>query len=190
MTRLAAISRETKETRIGVAVNLDGCEADIKTGLGFFDHMLDQIARHAGIGLTLHCRGDLQVDAHHTIEDSALALGEAINKALGNKRGLARYGFTVPMDESLARVALDLSGRPYLKFEGTIPPQGAGEMSADMVDHFFRSLTTTLQATIHINVTGENAHHMIEACFKAFARALKQAIAIEGDALPSTKGTL
>jgi imidazoleglycerol-phosphate dehydratase/histidinol-phosphatase len=190
MNRLAAINRETKETKIGVAVNLDGGKADIETGLGFFDHMLDQIARHAGIGLTLRCQGDLQVDAHHTIEDCALALGEVLNKALGNKRGLARYGFTVPMDESLANVTLDLSGRPFLKFEGAIPPQGAGEMTADMVEHFFRSLSTTLQATLHISVTGENAHHMIEACFKAFARALKQAIRIEGDALPSTKGTL
>lgn len=190
-SRQASVSRCTKETRISVKVNLDDKgENCMDTGIGFFDHMLEQLAQHGGFHLTLTCRGDLQVDAHHSIEDCGLALGEALKKALGKKHGIARYGFLLPMDESLAQVAIDLSGRPYFRFEGKMPPVAVGEFPAEMTEHFFKSLADALGAALHIKVEGENIHHKIEACFKAVGRALRMAIRSEGHQLPSTKGVL
>jgi imidazoleglycerol-phosphate dehydratase/histidinol-phosphatase len=160
------------------------------TGLGFFDHMLEQIGKHGGFALRIECEGDTKVDEHHTIEDCALALGQALRQALGDKRGMARYGFTLPMDESQASAALDLSGRPYFVFEGQFPRERVGDVPTELVPHFFRSLCDTLGANLHLAVKGENAHHMVEACFKVTARVLRQAIRREGDELPSTKGAL
>ncbi len=189
--RLFSVRRATKETKIDVTVNLDSPGfLDIATGIGFFDHMLSQIATHGGFGLCLQCKGDLEVDPHHTIEDCALALGEALRGALGDKKGLARFGFTTPLDEALAQVVIDLSGRPFAAFEGSFPALMVGEMPTEMVPHFFMSLATALGASLHVNVTGTNAHHMIEACFKATGRALRQALRREGADLPSTKGVL
>jgi imidazoleglycerol-phosphate dehydratase/histidinol-phosphatase len=168
------------------------CEGDarVSTGIGFFDHMLEQLGKHAGFALELECAGDLRVDEHHTVEDCALALGEALRAALGDKRGMARYGFTLPMDEALAQAALDLSGRAGFFFEGAFPRERVGEFPSEMVPHFFRSLCDAAGMNLHLSVRGDNAHHMIEACFKVVARALRQAIRRDGDALPSTKGTL
>ncbi len=189
--RTAEVVRATRETRIRVRVDLDApAQATIRTGLGFFDHMLEQIARHAGFSLRLDCDGDTHVDDHHTIEDCALALGQALREALGDKRGIGRYGFTLPMDESLASAALDLSGRPYLVFDGAFPRERVGEVATELVPHFFRSVCEALGANLHLSVRGDNAHHMVEACFKAFARALGPAIRVVGDDLPSTKGVL
>ncbi|RUL72214.1 bifunctional histidinol-phosphatase/imidazoleglycerol-phosphate dehydratase HisB [Dyella choica] len=189
--RVAEVLRHTKETRIQVRVDLDvPAEPVAHTGLGFFDHMLEQIGKHGGFALDIRCDGDTKVDEHHTIEDCALALGQALRQALGDKRGLGRYGFTLPMDEALASAALDLSGRPYFVFEGQFPRERVGEVPTELVPHFFRSLCDTLGANLHLSVKGENAHHMVEACFKVTARALRQAIRREGDELPSTKGAL
>ena len=189
--RTAKVMRNTKETRITVNVDLDKvAEPKVHTGVGFFDHMLEQIGKHGGFALELHCDGDTHVDEHHTIEDCALALGHALKQALGDKRGIGRYGFTLPMDESLASAALDLSGRPYFVFEGSFPRERVGEVPTELVPHFFRSLCETLGANLHLTVRGDNAHHMVEACFKVVARTLRQAIRREGRELPSTKGTL
>lgn len=189
--RTATIERQTRETTIRVAVALDReSPIAIATGLGFFDHMLEQIARHGGFSLELRCQGDLEVDEHHTVEDSALALGAALRQALGNKHGIGRYGFLLPMDEARAQVAIDLSARPYFVFEGTFARERIGELPTELVRHFFRSLADSLGAAIHISVTGENTHHMIESCFKGVGRALRQAIRVEGTELPSSKGTL
>lgn len=189
--RRASVSRTTAETAIVTTVNLDAEEPiAISTGMGFFDHMLEQIARHGGFSLALRCEGDLEVDDHHTVEDVAICLGSAIRQALGNKLGIARYGFVVPMDESEARVALDLSGRGRFLFDGRFPRPEVGELATEMVEHFFLSLSDSLGAALHIEVRGENTHHMVEACFKAVGRALRQAVRQEGTALPSTKGTL
>jgi imidazoleglycerol-phosphate dehydratase/histidinol-phosphatase len=152
--------------------------------------MLEQIGKHGGFALELRCDGDTHIDDHHTIEDSALALGQAMKQALGDKRGIGRYGFTLPMDESLVSAALDLSGRPYFVFEGSFPRERVGDMATELVPHFFRSLCETMGANLRLTVQGENAHHMIEGCFKAVARTLRQAIRREGNELPSTKGTL
>jgi histidinol-phosphate aminotransferase/imidazoleglycerol-phosphate dehydratase/histidinol-phosphatase len=191
-TRSARIVRKTKETAIDVAINLDEAEPiHIRTGIGFYDHMLEQIARHGGFSMEILAAGDLEVDAHHTIEDVAIALGQALRQALGDKRGIERYGFTLPMDEAAASVTLDLSGRAFFKFEGHFPDRAVGGMPTDMVGHVFRSLAENLQATVHLSVLGENTHHMVEACFKALGRALKQAVRQTGDAtLPSSKGVL
>lgn len=190
-TRLFSARRATKETSIDATVNLDAPNfLKIDTGIGFFDHMLSQVASHGGFGLELHCKGDLEIDQHHTIEDCALTLGEALRGALGDKRGIARFGFSAPLDEALADVVVDLSGRPYAVFEGVLPAPIIGEMSAEMVPHFFRSLATALGAAIHVAVKGENAHHMTEASFKALGRALRQAFRDEGQGIPSTKGVL
>ncbi len=192
--RKASIERKTNETDISIDINLDGTgKADISTGLNFFDHMLDQIARHGLIDLKLTCKGDLEVDEHHTIEDVAIALGEVITEALGNKKGIERYGFVLPMDEAQATVALDLSGRPYLVFEGDFKREYVGDMPTEMIKHFFYSLAMNLKATIHVSFSGENDHHKIEACFKGLARALKMAIEQNGrikNLIPSSKGTL
>jgi imidazoleglycerol-phosphate dehydratase / histidinol-phosphatase len=189
--RTATVARKTKETAIDVEVRLDE-EAPIRvaTGIGFFDHMLEQIAKHGGFSLQLSCSGDLHIDEHHTVEDCALALGQALKTALGDKRGIQRYGFMLPMDEALARVAIDLSGRPYFVFEGTFGRDQVGQLPTELVPHFFRSLAETLGAAINIKVSGENTHHMIEACFKGVGRALRQAIRITDTQLPSTKGML
>jgi imidazoleglycerol-phosphate dehydratase/histidinol-phosphatase len=189
--RTGAVVRRTRETSIEVAVDLDrSSEPRVRTGLGFFDHMLDQLGKHGGFSLMLDCEGDIGVDEHHTVEDCALALGQALRQALGDKRGIGRYGFTLPMDESLASAALDLSGRPCFVFEGSFPRERVGGLPTELVSHFFRSLCETLGANLHLAVRGENAHHMVEACFKAVARALRQALRREGNELPSTKGAL
>ena len=189
--RRARVERNTRETRIAVEVDLDAsADPQAHTGIGYFDHILEQIGKHGGIAMTLRCDGDLHVDEHHTVEDCALALGQALRQALGDKRGIGRYGFTLPMDESQASATLDLSGRPYFVFEGEFPRTQVGELSTEMVPHFFRSLCETLGANLHLSVRGENAHHMVEGCFKAVARALGQAVRKQGDALPSTKGAL
>jgi imidazoleglycerol-phosphate dehydratase/histidinol-phosphatase len=190
--RRATLTRKTKETSIVISVDLDTpAPARLDTGLGFFDHMLEQIAKNAGIALTVDCDGDLEIDEHHTVEDVGLALGAALKQALGDKRGVGRYGFTLPMDEASAQVALDLSGRPYFVFEGKFPRENVGELPSELVPHFFRSLSDALGATLHMSVTGDNTHHMIEALFKGFGRALRPAIARGGGTeVPSTKGVL
>ena len=189
--RRAAVERTTRETSVRVAVDLDGpAEPLVGTGLGFFDHMLEQLGKHGGFALELRCQGDLHVDEHHTVEDSALALGQALREALGDKRGIGRYGFTLPMDESLATAALDFSGRPYFVFEGAFRRERVGDLPTELVPHFFRSLCEGAGLNLHLQVHGDNDHHQVEACFKAVARALRQAIRREGRDLPSTKGTL
>ncbi|MGN2246200.1 bifunctional histidinol-phosphatase/imidazoleglycerol-phosphate dehydratase HisB [Frateuria sp. GZRR35] len=189
--RTASARRRTRETAIEVSVDLDRpAEPRVCTGLGFFDHMLEQIGKHGGFALALACAGDTQVDEHHTVEDCALALGQALRQALGDKRGIGRYGFTLPMDEALASAALDLSGRPCFVFDGAFPRERVGDLPTELVSHFFRSLCETLGANLHLSVRGENAHHMVEACFKVVARALREALRREGSELPSTKGAL
>lgn len=192
--RKASVTRKTNETDISIDVNLDGTgKSDISTGLNFFDHMLEQIARHGLIDMTLTCEGDLEVDEHHTIEDVAIALGEVITMALGNKMGIERYGFVLPMDETQATVAIDLSGRPYLVFEGDFNREYVGDLPTEMVEHFFYSLAMNLKATLHVSFSGKNDHHKIEACFKGLARSLKMAIEQNGrikNLVPSSKGTL
>ena len=183
--------RDTKETRIVCTVDLDtpGPVA-ISTGVGFFDHMLEQVAAHGGFSIRLACEGDLHTDPHHTIEDSAIALGQALKQALGERRGIARYGFVLPMDEANAAVSIDLSGRPYPVFEGTFRTPFIGDYRTDLTAHVFRSLAEAMGAAIHVTVTGDDDHHKTEAVYKAFGRALRQAIRVEGDAIPSTKGVL
>ncbi|BAV98576.1 bifunctional histidinol-phosphatase/imidazoleglycerol-phosphate dehydratase HisB [Lysobacter enzymogenes] len=207
--RTASVQRNTKETRIQVRVDLDrAAEPQVATGLGFFDHMLEQLGKHGGFALELSCQGDLHIDEHHTIEDSALALGQALREALGDKRGIGRYGFepragqgddvaapiahefVLPMDETLARAALDFSGRPYFVFGGGFAREKVGDFPTELLPHFFRSLCETAGLNLNLNVEGDNDHHKIEACFKVVARALRQAIARQGRELPSTKGVL
>jgi histidinol-phosphate aminotransferase/imidazoleglycerol-phosphate dehydratase/histidinol-phosphatase len=183
--------RDTKETRIVCAVDLDAAgPVRIATGVGFFDHMLEQVAAHGGFSLRLACEGDLHTDPHHTIEDCAIALGQALRQALGERRGIARYGFVLPMDEAEAKVSIDLSGRPYPVFEGGFATPFIGDYRTDLTAHVFRSLAEHLGAAIHVSVTGDDDHHKTEAIYKAFGRALRQAIRIEGEAVPSTKGVL
>jgi len=189
--RCATIDRKTNETDICVSVNLDReAPITVSTGIGFYDHMLEQVAKHGGFALSVECAGDLEIDDHHTVEDTALCLGAALREALGPKLGIGRYGFVVPMDESEARVSIDLSGRARYVFDGVFPSERVGEMATEMVQHFFLSLSDSLGAALHIEVSGENSHHMVEACFKAVGRALRQAIRRDGNAMPSTKGTL
>jgi len=189
--RIASDKRVTRETSVEVSVNLDQTTPIVvDTGLGFYDHMLEQIAKHGGFALRLNCVGDTNVDEHHTIEDTAITLGKTLRLALGEKRGIARFGCLLPMDESEAQVSLDLSGRAYCKFDGDFPRDRVGQLPTEMVRHFFHSFADSLGATIHLSVTGENTHHMVEACFKAVGRALRQAVRIENDSLPSTKGVL
>ena len=189
--RRARANRRTRETEIEVAVNLDSpSPVRIATGIGFFDHMLEQLAKHGGFALELTCKGDLEVDEHHTVEDCALALGDALRRALGSKVGIARYGFLLPMDEAQAQVAIDLSGRAFARFCGRFDRETVGGLPTELVPHFFRSLAESLGAAVHVSVTGENSHHMIEGCFKAVGRALRQALRRESQELPSTKGVL
>jgi imidazoleglycerol-phosphate dehydratase/histidinol-phosphatase len=189
--RRATAHRKTRETDILVKVDLD-TEGPIsaKTGIGFFDHMLEQLAKHGGFSLQLECVGDLHIDEHHTIEDCAIALGEALKTALGDKRGLHRYGFLLPMDEARAQIAIDLSGRAFSVFEGRFGREQVGTMPTELVPHFVRSLADSVGAAIHLSVVGDNTHHMIEACFKGVGRALREALRREGHDLPTTKGTL
>ncbi len=191
--RIGETFRKTNETDISVRVNLDDIsQTKIQTGIGFYDHMLEQISKHGGMGLTLSCEGDLHIDAHHTVEDTALAFGAALKQALGDKAGIGRYGYVIPMDETQAQVAIDLSGRPAAVFRGEFPTDHVGDFPVEMCPHFFESLAQTLGAAIHIDVKGDNSHHMIEACFKGVGRALRPALGIVGDSneIPSTKGTL
>ncbi len=189
--RRARVTRRTRETAIEVEVDLDAEGPQIiSTGIGFYDHMLEQIAKHGGFALNLSCQGDLHIDEHHTVEDCALALGSALDRALGERRGIGRYGFLLPMDETRAEIAIDLGGRPYAVFEGVFPRDEVGGLSTEMVPHFFRSLAETLRAAIHVRVSGENTHHMVEASFKGVGRALRQAFTRSGSELPSTKGVL
>ncbi len=189
--RTAHVKRRTKETDIDVTVNLDAtAPIQIATGIGFFDHMIEQLAKHGGFSLRLVCKGDLQIDEHHTVEDCALAIGEALRRALGDKVGIARYGFLLPMDEALAQVAIDLSGRAFAQFKGHFSRETVGGLPTELVPHFFRSLADSMGAAIHVTVTGENSHHMIEGCFKSTGRALRKAFRRESTELPSTKGVL
>ena len=191
LARRATYSRQTRETNITATVDLDAIEPiSIRTGVGFFDHMLEQLAKHGGFSLQLECRGDLQIDEHHTVEDCALALGETLRRALGDKRGIGRYGFMLPMDEARVEVAIDLSGRAFAVFEGRFGRDRVGELPTELIPHFFRSLADSLGAAIHVKVVGDNSHHMIEACFKGVGRALRQGFARQGLDLPSTKGVL
>ena len=191
--RRATIRRTTKETDIFVEVNLDGHgRTEISTGLGFFDHMLDQIGKHSGIDLTVRVKGDLEVDEHHTIEDTAIALGEALLKALGDKRGIERYGYCLPMDDCLCTVALDFGGRPWLVWNAVFYREKVGDMPTEMFLHFFKSLSDAARMNLNIKAEGTNEHHKIEGIFKALARSIKMAIRrdIYRYELPSTKGTL
>ncbi|MFZ4405482.1 MAG: bifunctional histidinol-phosphatase/imidazoleglycerol-phosphate dehydratase HisB [Pseudobdellovibrionaceae bacterium] len=191
--RQASIERKTKETDIKVTVNLDGQGTyQIHTGLRFFDHMLEQLSKHSGIDMKIHCNGDLDIDEHHTVEDVALALGSALKEALHDKRGIARYGFLLPMDETLAQAALDLSGRAFFVFDGKFNREYVGDLPTELVPHFFRSLCDALGANLNLKVEGDNTHHMIEACFKAVAKSLQQSVKKHSDSseLPSTKGVL
>lgn len=185
--------RNTNETKIRIGINLDGKgKAEIRTGLHFFDHMLDQLSRHSGIDLRIEVDGDLQVDEHHTIEDTAIALGEAMAKAFGNKLGIARYGFTLPMDDALAQVAIDFGGRGWLVWNATFIREKIGDMPTEMFYHFFKSFADAAKCNLNISVTGENEHHKIESIFKAWARAVKMALQrdVNNPQLPSTKGIL
>ena len=196
--RCVITNRNTAETQISASINLDKTSPIvIDTGHPFFDHMLEQIARHGGFSLQLECMGDLQVEPHHTLEDCVITLGEGIRSALGDKTGISRYGsidLVLPMDETKAKIALDVGGRFYLSFKGDFPDQYVGNKSnpipIDMIEHLFRSFAENLRCTLHIDVTGRNTHHMVEACFKGLGRALRQAIAIQNNELPSTKGLL
>jgi len=194
--RIGRAFRKTNETEIRVVVDLDqeaGFKTSIHTGIGFFDHMLEQLSKHGGFALDLQVKGDLHIDEHHTVEDTALALGEALRVALGDKVGIARYGFYLPMDDasSLAEVAIDLSGRSYFKFEGKFEREYVGELATEMVSHFFKSLADGLHANIHLKITGENNHHKVESAFKAVGRSLRSAIKKTKDgSIPSTKGSL
>jgi imidazoleglycerol-phosphate dehydratase/histidinol-phosphatase len=193
VSRKVKTERKTRETNIVVELNLDGRgRSFIQTGLGFFDHMLDQIAGHSGVDLSVNVEGDLHIDEHHTIEDTALALGEALSMALGKKTGIERYGFFLPMDDSVCRVALDFSGRPQLVWKVQFNREKLGDVPTELFEHFFKSLTDTAKCNLYIEAEGENEHHKIEAVFKGFARALKMAIRknYENHKIPSTKGSL
>ncbi|MEQ8663775.1 MAG: imidazoleglycerol-phosphate dehydratase HisB [Gammaproteobacteria bacterium] len=195
-TRSARVERNTKETQITVELGLDGCgQANFATGLPFLDHMLDQVARHGLVDLDIRAHGDLEIDAHHTVEDIGITLGQALDQALGEKRAIRRYGHAyVPLDEALSRVVIDLSGRPGLTFAVEFPRARIGDFDVDLFDEFFHGFVNHARCTLHIdNLRGKNAHHIIETVFKAFGRALRMAVEHDprmGDALPSTKGAL
>ena len=192
--RTAEISRDTKETQISLKLSLDGGEANVSTGVGFLDHMLDLLSRHGRIGLEVKANGDLETGAHHTTEDVGLVIGQAIDEALGDRAGIRRYGSaTVPMDEALAECAIDISGRPMTVWQADLPDVSIAGVDTELAEEFFRAVANTSKMTLHLRVPyGTNAHHMIEAAFKAFARALRVAVSIDPDetGVPSTKGTL
>jgi imidazoleglycerol-phosphate dehydratase/histidinol-phosphatase len=191
--RLVEVKRKTKETNVNVILNLDGSgKAQISTGIGFFDHMLEQIAIHSGCDLVIKTKGDLEVDEHHTIEDTAIALGEALFKALGDKRGIERYGFVLPMDDSLAQVVLDFGGRSWLKWDVKFKWDKIGDMPTEMLYHFFKSFADNAKCNLNIKGEGDNEHHKIEAIFKALGRAIKMAVRrdVFNYRLPSSKGVL
>lgn len=194
MTRNAEISRETKETRISLRLSLDGGPSRIATGVGFLDHMLDLLARHGRLGIELSAEGDLETGAHHTTEDVGIVIGQAIDRALGDRAGIRRYGSaTIPMDEALAECALDISGRPLLIWDADLPDGAIAGFDTDLAEEFFRAVASASKITLHLSVLrGANAHHMIEAAFKSFARALRTAVSIDPSepGVPSTKGTL
>ena len=196
MKRQATIDRSTKETKIKATVDLDGTGAyDVATGIGFLDHMLEQLARHSLIDITLKAKGDLHIDFHHTAEDSAIVLGQAVAKALGDKQGITRYASVfLPMDETLTRVAVDVSGRPYLTWKVDFPTQKVGEMDTELFREWFQAFAQNAGITLHVETLyGENSHHIAETCFKGLARALREAVAVDprqGGRVPSTKGTL
>jgi imidazoleglycerol-phosphate dehydratase len=196
MTRTSTINRATKETTISCTLLIDGSgQANVSTGLPFYDHMLDQLARHGNLDLTVQAAGDLQVDGHHTVEDVAIVVGEAFREALGDKRGVRRFASGLfPLDEALVEVALDLSGRPFAAIDlpfGEVLPLGAPPFNPEMAEHFFMSFATAAGITLHVNCkAGRNTHHIIEASFKGLARCIRDAVRIEGDAVPSTKGSL
>jgi len=193
-SRRSKVIRKTNETDISIELNLDGAgQTDISTGLHFFDHMLDQLGKHGGMDLKIQVTGDLQIDEHHTIEDTGLALGEAMVKALGSKKGINRYGFLLPMDDAMAQVAVDFGGRPWMEWKGIFKRERVGDVPTEMIHHFFKSFSDASKCNLNIKVTGENEHHMIEGVFKAFAKAIKMAIKKNPEALdnlPSTKGVL
>ena len=192
--RSGRVARRTRETRVRAAVRLEGGPTRVETGVPFLDHMLEQLGRHGGLGLTVKASGDLAVDAHHTVEDVGIGLGEALRQALGDKRGIARYGFAlVPLDEALAEAVVDLSGRPHLTWNARLPAgkKFIGSFDVDLTQDFFQALCNHGRLCLHVNVRyGRNLHHVVEAVFKAVARALRAAVALEGGGLPSTKGVL
>jgi imidazoleglycerol-phosphate dehydratase len=194
MSRTGEISRRTRETDVTVGVDLDGGEASAETGVGFFDHMLELLGRHGRVGLRVAATGDLATGAHHTVEDVGIALGQALDAALGDRSGIRRYGYaTVPMDEALGECAIDVSGRPLCLFQADLPPTSIAGFDVELTEEFFRAVATNAKLTLHLGARyGSNAHHMIEACFKAFARGLRQAVEIDPTepGVPSTKGTL
>ena len=194
MTRSAEKERTTKETEVRLSLDLDGGEASIDTGVGFLDHMLELLARHGRLGLHVEAKGDLETGAHHTTEDVGIVLGQALDEALGDRSGIRRYGQAlVPMDESLAECAIDISGRPLCAFDAVLPTTSIAGFDTELAEEFFRAVTNNAKLTLHVTVrSGTNAHHMIEAAFKAFARALREAVSIDPDegGVPSTKGTL
>ena len=194
MSRKAEIDRKTGETQVTVALDLDGGEVSASTGVGFLDHMLDLLGHHGRLGLRIEASGDLETGAHHTVEDVGIALGQALDRALGDRGGIRRYGYmAVPMDEALGMCAIDVSGRPLCLFEADLPATSIAGFDAELAEEFFRAVATSAKLTVHVGTRyGSNAHHMIEACFKAFARALREAVSIDPDqaGVPSTKGTL
>lgn len=194
MSRQSTVTRETRETRVELALDLEGGEIEIATGVGFLDHMLELLARHGGLGLRIEAEGDLATGAHHTTEDVGIALGQAIDQALGDRAGIRRFGYmAVPMDEALGMCAIDISGRPLCLFEADLPPVAIAGFDTELTEEFFRAVATSAKLTLHLGVRyGSNAHHMIESCFKAFARALREAVEIDPreTGVPSTKGTL
>ena len=194
MSRAAEIARSTREVEVALDLDLDGGEVAAETGVGFFDHMLELLGHHGRLGLRVKARGDLKTGAHHTVEDVGIALGQALDRALGDRAGIRRYGyFAVPMDEALAMCAIDVSGRPLCLFEADLPPISIAGFDAELAEEFFRAVATNAKLTLHLGTRyGSNAHHMIEACFKAFARALREAVSIDPDepGVPSTKGSL
>ena len=191
MARTAHIVRETSESHIELSLNLDGTgKTDIDTSVPFYNHMMNALGKHSLIDLTIHAHGDTDIDVHHTVEDTAIVFGEALKQALGDKRGIRRFGFLLPMDEALARCALDISGRPYLTFKAKFKHRHVGDLSTEMIEHFFRSLSQTMGITLNLKAKGGNDHHVAESLFKAFGRTLRDAVRVEGTELPSSKGVL